>query len=72
MIITDSKSFGAMLKSRRKQLGYTQAYISEITGLSVSFLSELENGKKTAQLEKAIEVAMLLGLDLTMEARGKA
>ncbi|MBP3736876.1 MAG: helix-turn-helix domain-containing protein [Lachnospiraceae bacterium] len=72
MRITDAKSFGAMLKTRRKQLGYTQAYISEMTGLSVSFLSELENGKKTAQLEKAIEVAMLLGLNLTMEARGKA
>lgn len=70
MRITDSKSFGAILKNRRKQLGYTQAYISEMTGLSVSFLSELENGKKTAQLDKAIEVAMLLGLDLTMEARG--
>jgi len=70
MRITDSKSFGTMLKNRRKQLGYTQAYISEMTGLSVSFLSELENGKKTAQLDKAIEVAMLLGLDLTMEARG--
>lgn len=61
-----------MIKSRRKQLGYTQAYISEMTGLSESFLSELENGKTTAQLGKAIEVAMLLGLDLTMEARGKA
>ena len=72
MRITDAKSFGAMLKTRRKQLGYTQGYISEMTGLSVSFLSELENGKKTAQLEKAIEVAMLLGLNLTMEARGKA
>ena len=72
MKITDAQSFGAMIKIRRKQLGYTQAFISEMTGLSVSFLSELENGKKTIQLEKAIQVAMLLGLDLTMEARGKA
>ena len=72
MKISDAQSFGAMIKSRRKQLGYTQAFISEMTGLSVSFLSELENGKKTIQLEKAIQVAMLLGLDLTMEARGKA
>lgn len=71
MKITDAKSFGAMLRSRRKQLGYTQAYISDFTGLSVSFLSELENGKKTIQLEKAIQVAMLLGLDLNMEARSK-
>lgn len=70
MKITDAQSFGAMIKSRRKQLGYTQVFISEMTGLSVSFLSELENGKKTIQLEKAIQVAMLLGLDLTMEARG--
>ncbi len=69
MKITDARSFGAMLRSRRKQLGYTQAYISDFTGLSVSFLSELENGKKTVQLEKAIQVAMLLGLDLIMEAR---
>lgn len=72
MKITDAQSFGFMIKSRRKQLGYTQAFISEITGLSVSFLSELENGKKTIQLEKAIQVAMLLGMDLTMEVRGKA
>jgi len=72
MKITDAQSFGFMIKSRRKQLGYTQTFISEITGLSVSFLSELENGKKTIQLEKAIQVAMLLGMDLTMEARGKA
>ena len=71
MKITDSQSFGTMIKSRRKQLGYTQAFISDMTGLSVSFLSELENGKKTIQLEKAIQVAMLLGLDLTMEARDR-
>ncbi len=38
----------------------------------MSFLSELENGKKTIQLEKAIQVAMLLGLDLQMEVRGRS
>ena len=32
---------------RRKELGYTQSYISEFTGFSVSFLSDLENGKST-------------------------
>ncbi len=71
MKITDSKSFGTALRKRRKQLGYTQAYISDFTGLSISFLSELENGKKTIQLDKAIQVAMLLGLNITIEARGE-
>ncbi len=70
MKITDAESFGQAIRVRRKELGYTQGYISEFTGLSVSFISELENGKKTIELEKAISVAMILGMDLTMEARG--
>lgn len=69
MKITDAKSFGAVIRIRRKELGYTQASIAEFTGLSMSFLSDLENGKKTVQLEKALSVAMLLGLDITMMDR---
>lgn len=72
MKITSAETFGKALRKRRKELGYTQGYLSEFTGLSVSFLSELENGKKTIQLEKAIQVAMLLGLDLHMEVRGRS
>ena len=70
MKITDAKSFGNALRKRRKDLGYTQSYISEFTGFSVSFLSDLENGKSTAELGKALYLASILGLDLTMEARG--
>ena len=36
--------FGKVVKDRRKELGYTQKDISEITGISASFLSDLENG----------------------------
>ena len=69
MIITDSKSFGEALRSRRKALGYTQAYISEFTGFSVSFISNLECGKPTAELGKAIYLANMLGLDCSLTAR---
>ena len=69
MKITDSKSLGNAIRQRRKELKYTQGYISEITGLSVSFLSDLENGKPTAEIGKTIEVINLLGLDITVEAR---
>ena len=68
--VTDSKTFGEAIRTRRKELGYTQTYISEFTGLSVSFLSNLENGQKTAELDKAISVAMLLGLDICIQTRG--
>ena len=69
MFITSAEEFGKAIKNRRKELGYTQSYVSEFTGLSVSFLSELENGKKTAEIGKAIEVANILGLDIEMKRR---
>ena len=71
MISNDTKSFGRILRTRRKDLGYTQAYLSEFSGYSVSFISDLENGKPTAELGKAINYANLLGLDLHLEVRGK-
>jgi y4mF family transcriptional regulator len=70
--ISNMKELGRAIRDRRRELGYTQAFLADYAGVSASFLSELENGKKTIQLEKAIQVAMLLGMDLTMEARGKA
>lgn len=67
MKLSDASDFGNAIKTRRKQLGYTQAYISEITGFSTSFISDLENGKKTAELGKALFLANLLGLDVEMK-----
>lgn len=70
MKITDAASLGNAIRLRRKELKYTQGSISEITGLSVSFLSDLENGKLTCEIGKTIEVINLLGLDILVEARG--
>lgn len=70
MKITDAASLENAIRSRRKELKYTQGHISEITGLSVSFLSDLENGKPTAEIGKTIEVINLLGLEILVEARG--
>ena len=71
MVTNDSIDFGKELKRRRKELGYTQAYISEFTGFSVSFISDLENGKATAEIGKAIKYANLLGLDVRLDVRGQ-
>ena len=70
MKINESKDFGTALKLRRKELGYTQSYISDVLGLSVSFISDLENGKKTAELGKEIRYDNILGLDIMIESRG--
>lgn len=70
MTVNIAKDFGNALRKRRKELGYTQRYISEFTGFSISFISDLENGKSTAELGKAIYLANMLGLDIEVNARG--
>lgn len=69
MLANDSKSFGVAIRKRRKERGYTQAFLSEFSGLSVSFISDLERGKETIELQKAIRLANLLGLDLQLFPR---
>ena len=46
-MITDAKSFGETSRKRRRELGYTQAFLAEFSGFSVIFISDLENGKST-------------------------
>ena len=70
MLITDSLSFGRAVRNRRKELGYTQTFLSEVSGFSISFISDLENGKSTAELGKAVYLANLLGLDCNLTPRG--
>lgn len=70
MKITDSRSLGQTIRARRKELNYTQAYVSESTGLSVTFISDLERGKPTAEIEKTIRLINILGMDLLVERRG--
>ena len=70
MQVHDTLELGQAIRNRRKELAYTQKYISEITGLSMSFLSDLENGKATCEIGKTLQLINLLGLDLTVEVRG--
>ena len=70
MLITDAVSFGEAIRQRRKELNYTQAFLAECSGFSVSVISDLEKGKSTAELGKAIYIANLLGLDCSLQQRG--
>ena len=71
MKTNNAEAFGKAVRNRRKELHYTQAYLTEMTGISASFLSDLENGKETAELGKSIAIANMLGMDIFVEARGR-
>jgi transcriptional regulator with XRE-family HTH domain len=69
MKISNAKEFGEEIRRRRKSLKYTQQFLSDFTGFSVSFISDLENGKVTAELGKALYIANILGLDIELKER---
>ena len=70
MNITDAAAFGDTMRRRRKEMHYTQAFLAEFSGFSVSFISDLERGKSTAELGKALYIASILGLDCILSPRG--
>jgi len=71
MKVNNTKELGKMIRQRRKEIGYTQGFLSNYSGLSASFISELENGKETAEIGKVIFLANLVGLDIELKTRGE-
>ena len=71
MKVNNAKELGQMIRQRRKALGYTQGFLSEYSGLSASFISNLENGKETAEIGKVMYLASLLSLDMELKPRGE-
>ena len=69
MKIRSVEELGEAIRTRRKELHYTQAFLAEFTGFSVSFISDVERGKATAEIGKTLQLLMILGLDLSVGRR---
>ena len=69
MKIRSVEELGEAIRTRRKELHYTQAFLAEFTGFGVSFISDVERGKATAEIGKTLQLLMILGLDLSVERR---
>ncbi len=64
MIIKDSKSFGEAVKQYRKAQGLTQEKVANYSNVGVRFIVDLEKGKPTCELDKALRVAATIGIKL--------
>jgi len=67
-MIATAKDFGATLTRARKALGLTQRELALSIGVGERFIVELEAGKPTAQLGKALAAAKAAGMRLTDSA----
>lgn len=63
--------FGEAVKAQRSRSGATLKEAAGLTGVGVRFLLELEHGKKTASLGKALQVAERMGLEIWIVPRGR-
>ena len=52
---------GERIKERRGELAWTQDVLAQKAGISKSFLSDLENGKRSVGADKLLDIARTLG-----------
>ena len=67
-IIHTVADFGRLLRARRKAEKLTLHDAAALAGVSIQFLHDLESGKHTIQMGRALEYGSKLGL--TIEVRG--
>lgn len=67
--ITSARDLGQVIRRERKLQGYTQEEVAAFSGVGVTFISNLERGKGTSEIDKALAVAQILGIDLFAKRR---
>jgi transcriptional regulator with XRE-family HTH domain len=63
---------GERIRKKRLELDWTQETLCDKVGLSKSFLSELESGKRNVSAENLYNIAQVFGVSLDYLMAGKA
>ncbi len=70
MLITTVAEIGNLIREERVRQGLTQTDLAGISGVGITFISQLENGKTTVEMGRVLNVLTMLGIDLIAERRG--
>ncbi len=60
--LRSTAEIGSLVRETRKAQGISQEQLAGVANTGIRFISDLENGKPTVQLEKAIRVLEALGV----------
>ena len=60
------KQIGDLIKRTRKSLGVTQKDLALTSGTGLRFIIDLEKGKETCEIGKALTILQTLGIKLTL------
>jgi y4mF family transcriptional regulator len=64
MKIQNAQSLGQAIRQHRRRLKVTQRDLAMTSGTGLRFIIDLEKGKPTCQLGKALEIVQALGMKL--------
>lgn len=64
MFIKSVKELGILVRDTRKKLKLSQVELAQLSNLGTRFISDLENGKPTCEIEKVLKVVANLGIKL--------
>ena len=64
-------SVGERIRKRRTELGWTQDQLAQKAGISKSFLSDLENGKRSVSADNLLDISRVLSLSLDYLMKGE-
>jgi HTH-type transcriptional regulator / antitoxin HipB len=67
--IDTPSELGSLIRRRRHELGLTQTDLADVARTTLRFISELEAGKPTAQLDGIMRVLAALGIELKARPR---
>ena len=62
--------FGEAVRHFRKLRGLNQKQLADLAGCSIMYVSQLERGKDTAELGKALSILDVLDVDISFRDRG--
>ena len=60
------KQIGTLIREARKNLGVTQKDLALTSGTGIRFIIDLEKGKDTCEIGKALRVLNTLGIRITL------
>jgi y4mF family transcriptional regulator len=66
MYVRNVADIGKLIRQARKKSGTSQSSLASRLGVSQPWLSEVENGKESAEIGMVLRVISLLGLELDL------
>lgn len=68
MQVTTALELGSAIRAERLRRGFNQEGLAAAAGVGARFVVELEGGKASAELDKALAVANAVGLTVSVAA----